>query len=236
MTNFVLVHGAWRGGWCWRRVARVLRAAGHDVVTPTLTGLGERAHLMTRETNLSAHIQDVLAVLRWEGLSDVVLCGHSYGGMVVSGVADQAPERIRSLVYLDAFVPKDGESVFELLPPERSLELRKLAAECGENWRIPPSSAASLGIASEEDRVWLDTLCVPQPLASFCEPIRLSGRWRSIADLTYIVADGFAPSPFQRYAAELRGDPRWQTASLPCGHDTMVMMPQETAALLLQHT
>ena len=131
MTNFVLVHGAWRGGWCWRRVARVLRAAGHDVLTPTLTGLGERAHLMTRETNLSAHIQDVLAVLRWEGLSDVVLCGHSYGGMVVSGVADQAPERIRSLVYLDAFVPKDGESVFELLPPERSLELRKLAAECG---------------------------------------------------------------------------------------------------------
>ena len=106
MSTFVLVHGAWHGGWCWRRVERLLRAQGHEVLTPTLTGLGERAHLMSRQIDLETHIEDVLGVLRIENLRDVVLCGHSYGGMVITGVADREPECITALVYLDAFVPE----------------------------------------------------------------------------------------------------------------------------------
>src|SRR5271167_937589 len=110
MSTFVLVHGAWHGGWCYKRVAQLLREAGHEIYTPTLTGVGERVHLMTPAVTLDTHIQDILNVIRFEELADVVLCGHSYGGMVITGVADKVPDKIRSLVYLDAFVPNDGEA------------------------------------------------------------------------------------------------------------------------------
>ena len=111
MANFVLVHGAWHGGWCWVRVAERLRRDGHFVVTPTLTGLGERAHLLNRDINLDTHITDIVAVLEAEELQDVVLCGHSYGGCVITGVADRVAERLRAVVYLDAFIPEDGQSL-----------------------------------------------------------------------------------------------------------------------------
>jgi pimeloyl-ACP methyl ester carboxylesterase len=119
MTSFVLVHGAWHGGWCYARVAKILRAAGHDVFTPTLTGLGERSHLMRPEINLDTHIADVLNVVKWEDLSNVVLSGHSYGGIVVTGVADAIPDKIAAIVYLDAHVPWDGDSTMSFLPKER---------------------------------------------------------------------------------------------------------------------
>src|SRR4051812_30047626 len=112
-TTFVLVHGAWHGGWCYDEVAKRLRSEGYDVYTPTLTGLGERSHLLSPEINLDTHIQDVLNVIRWQDLETIVLCGHSYGGMVVTGVADVVPDRIASLVYLDAYVPRSGESVWD---------------------------------------------------------------------------------------------------------------------------
>ena len=120
MANFVLVHGAWIGGWCWRPNAQALRRAGHEVFTPTLTGLGERSHLMNPSINLDTHITDVVNVIKYEELSDVILVGHSYGGMVVTGVADKLPEKIASLVYLDAFVPENGQSLAELAPPDRN--------------------------------------------------------------------------------------------------------------------
>ena len=117
MEGFVLVQGAWLGGWCYKRVTRHLRRAGHDVYTPTLTGLGERAHLMSPSISLKTHIDDVLGVIQWEELSDIVLCGHSYGGTVISGVAEQAVDRISSLVFLGAFVPEDGQSHMALFHP-----------------------------------------------------------------------------------------------------------------------
>src|SRR4051812_20687830 len=118
MTTFVLVHGAWHGAWCWNRVRRQLQAKGHEVFTPTLTGLAERSHLLSREIDLKTHVTDVTSLLQWEDLSDVVLCGHSYGGSVISGAAARAGDRIGALVYLDAFVPRDGESVHDMLPPQ----------------------------------------------------------------------------------------------------------------------
>src|SRR5580700_4446867 len=115
--TFVLVHGAWHGGWCWQRVAERLRSGGHAVFTPTLTGLGERSHLLRAGIDLKTHIADVVNVMKWEGLSDVVLCGHSYGGFVISGVAEQMAPAIRSIVFLDAFVPRNGENTLDLTGP-----------------------------------------------------------------------------------------------------------------------
>src|SRR5687768_1637622 len=111
---FLLVHGAWHGGWCWRRVADLLQANGHTAFTPTLTGLGERSHLMRAGINLTTHITDVVNVMKWEELSGIVLCGHSYGGMVVSGVAEQMADKIASIVFLDAFVPENGDAMADL--------------------------------------------------------------------------------------------------------------------------
>jgi pimeloyl-ACP methyl ester carboxylesterase len=118
MTTFVLVHGGWHGGWCWRRVAPLLRAAGHEVHTPTLSGLGERAHLAGPDTGLATHVEDVVARLEMEDLHDVVLVGHSSGGAIITGVAQRAAECLAALVYLDAFMPRPGESVLDLLRPE----------------------------------------------------------------------------------------------------------------------
>ena len=132
MANFVLVHGAWHGGWCWVRVAHQLRLYGHRVVTPTLTGLGKRAHLLNRAINLDTHISDVIATIEAEELHDVVLCGHSYGGCVITGVADRATERLSAVVYLDAFIPEDGQSQRDLIPSDRRAGMTKLAEEKGK--------------------------------------------------------------------------------------------------------
>ena len=141
MATFVLVHGAWHGSWCWKRVRQALQDAGHDVFTPTLTGVGERSHLLSLHVNLETHIDDVVNLIRWEDLSDVVLCGHSYGGCVISGVADRVPDRIRALVYLDAFVLRDGQSLHDTLPPAQrdlQLERRKQPGKAGRFRRSPP--------------------------------------------------------------------------------------------------
>jgi pimeloyl-ACP methyl ester carboxylesterase len=232
MTNFVLVHGAWHGGWCWQRVARRLRAAGHEAYAPTLTGLGERAHLVSRQIDLDAHIEDIVGVLRAEELTDVVLCGHSYGGMVISGVADRVADRIAALVYLDAYVPSDGQSLSSLQLPERRAMLRAAVAERGAGWLMPPIPAVAFAV-NDADHAWVDRQCVPHPYACFEQPIRLTGAGDKVAKRTYIQAVGYAPSAFGALAQRLRGDKSWRVESLPCGHDVMVDMPDELAALLI---
>jgi pimeloyl-ACP methyl ester carboxylesterase len=170
--NFVLVHGAWHGGWCWRRVADRLRASGHLVFTPTLTGLGERSHLLRPDLDLDVHIADVINVIKWERLSDVVLCGHSYGGFVISGVAEQAADLIRSIVFLDAFLPNNGDAIEDITGPAVKDAIR--AAVKGGDPGVPPRPAAAFGV-NEADRAWVDALCVPQPIGTFTSPIRLTG-------------------------------------------------------------
>lgn len=231
MAVIVLVHGAWHGGWCWSRVARRLRAGGHEVHVPTLTGLGERSHLLDRRIDLDTHVEDVLGVLRWEELGDVVLCGHSYGGMVVSGVADRAPERVAALVYLDAYVPRDGQSLFDLQLPERRDGLVAAAQARGWGWLLPPTPAEVFAV-NEADRAWVDRQCVPHPLACFAQPIRLSGGIGRVGRRLYVQAAGYAPSAFALIAEQLRQDAAWRVETLPCGHDAMVDMPDAVAALL----
>jgi pimeloyl-ACP methyl ester carboxylesterase len=230
MSTFVLVHGAWHGGWCYKRVARLLRRAGHEVYTPTLTGLGERAHLMSRAIDLGTHIDDIIGVIRCEELSDVVLCGHSYGGMVVTGVAEQIADKIRSLVYLDAFVPENGKSLFDYLPAELSEQMQTDATQNGEGYKIAPIPAAAFAV-NAKDAAWVDAMCVKQPLATFKQKLALSGR--RVPKRLYIFAAGWEPSPFEQFAARFKDDRGWQFSSMPCGHDVMVDRPQELADALI---
>lgn len=179
MATFVLVHGAWHGSWCWKRVRRALQELGHDVFTPTLTGVAERSHLLSRLVNLDTHILDVENLIRWEDLSNVVLCGHSYGGCVVSGVADRLSDRIRALVYLDAFVLGDGEALVQHVPEGQLRQLMEGTQAVGEGWKVPPIPAVVFNV-NARDRDWVDRQCTMQPLATFQQRIRLG--WRSRQD------------------------------------------------------
>jgi pimeloyl-ACP methyl ester carboxylesterase len=240
MATFVLVHGAWHGGWCYKRVAQRLRQAGHEVYTPTLTGVGERAHLINRTINLDTHVQDILGAIRWEELSDFVLCGHSYGGMVISGVAEKIPEKIRSLVYLDAFVPASGHSLFDMLPAEMQALMRDDARDNGEGYLMTPLPAGLFNV-NAKDAAWVDRLCVKHPLACFEQKLQLSDRIARVPKRTYILATGWGSpgsplteSPFKPIAERLKNDNNaWHILSVPCGHDVMVDMPGELAELLV---
>ena len=231
MSTFVLVHGAWHGAWCWRRVERLLRAQGHEVFTPTLTGLGERAHLMSRQIDLETHIADVLGVLRSEDLRDIILCGHSYGGMVITGVADREPEHIAALVYLDAFVPENGECTLDLLPADRREQFDRGVRERGFGWLVPAIPAAAYKV-NAADQAWVDAQCTPHPLKCFEQRLALAGAHERIARRLYIRGALYTPSAFAPVAERLRSDPRWRVVDLPGGHDLMLDTPQELAALL----
>ncbi|MGO9590251.1 MAG: alpha/beta fold hydrolase [Candidatus Acidiferrales bacterium] len=231
MSTYVLVHGAWHGSWCWKRVRKALQAQGHDVFTPTLTGVGERSHLLSPQINLETHIDDVVNLIRWEELSNVVLCGHSYGGAVVSGAADRVPDRIGALIYLDAFVLEDGRSVHDEVPPDqRERQLEGVRLE-GEGWKVPHIPAAAFNV-NAKDAAWVDSRCTMHPLAAFQQPLRLSGKIDAVKDVTYISATGYDESPFMPSyeRARARG---WKTLSLACGHDVMLDMPEELTAILL---
>jgi pimeloyl-ACP methyl ester carboxylesterase len=231
-TTYVLVHGAWHGSWCWERVRKSLRDAGHKVFTPTLTGLGERSHLNSAAINLSTHIADVVNLLRWEDLSDVILCGHSYGGNVIRGVADRTPERIRTLVYLDAFVPEDGECLFDFLSPEWAQQMRLQAQTAGDGWNVPPILAERFNV-NLQDAAWVNTQCTSQSIASFEEHLRLNRVPSHTHSATHILATGWENSPF-RPAHERAKAKGWKTRTVTCGHEVMLDLPGELTDLLLE--
>ena len=230
-ATYVLVHGAWHGSLCWKRVRRGLGDKGHQVFTPTLTGLGERSHLNSPTVDLSTHIADVVNLLQWEDLSDVILCGHSYGGCVIRGIADRVPERIRTLVYLDAFVPEDGECLFDLAPEHTQL-MRLQAQMAGGGWNVPPIPAEHFNV-NLRDSAWVNAQCTPQSIASFEERITLNRGPSPTHDAIHILATGWENSPFR--AAHDRAKAKgWRTRTVPCGHEVMVDLPRELTDLLLE--
>jgi pimeloyl-ACP methyl ester carboxylesterase len=229
--TFVLVHGAWHGGWCWQRVATRLRRDGHTVFTPTMTGLGERSHLQRAGIDIATHIADVVNVIKWERLSDVVLCGHSYGGFVISGVAEQITTAIRSIVFLDSFLPGSGDTIQKITGPVVQDAVR--ASLQRGDLGVPPRSAEAFGV-NKADRAWVDGLCVPQPIGTFTSPIALSGARETIARKTYIRAIGYLSPAFDHALATVQADPSWRCYEVPCGHDVMVDMPERLTELLLQ--
>jgi pimeloyl-ACP methyl ester carboxylesterase len=229
--TFVLVHGAWHGGWCWRRVANRLRGGGHDVFTPTLTGLGERSHLVRAGIDLKTHIADVVNVIKWEGLSDVVLCGHSYGGFVISGVAEAMAPAVRSIVFLDAFVPENGDTVHDLTAPAVR-ETVRTATQHGD-LVIPPRAAEAFGV-NAADRAWVDRLCVGQPIGTFTDKIMLTGARERIERKSYIRAKSYPNPGFDRAYDALKSDPSWRLYDVACGHDVMVDNPDRLTEILLE--
>jgi pimeloyl-ACP methyl ester carboxylesterase len=231
MATFVLVHGAWHGSWCWARVRQGLLEQGHRVFTPTLTGLAEQSHALSPDIDLQRHVDDVTNLIRWEELDSVILCGHSYGGCVISGVADVVPERIAALIYLDAFLLEDGECLHDLLPAEhRELQV-SLANEHGEGWRVPPIPAEIFNV-NAVDRDWVDRQCTPQPLATFQQPLRLRGGPLRVARNHFIYASDWEGTPFTAChdRAKARG---WTTSEIACGHDVMLDRPEALTAELI---
>jgi pimeloyl-ACP methyl ester carboxylesterase len=232
--TFLLVHGAFHGGWCWRRVADRLAQAGGRVHAPTMTGLGERAHLLRRDVTLKTFIDDMIGVIEAEDLDDIVLVGHSFGGMVISGVADRRPERIRQLVYLDAIVPRNGQSAIGQLPPEIAAGRIQAAEESSAGLSIPVPTGNIFDLPAGADRDWVAKHITPHPLASYTEVIALNGPVGNGVPCSYIrctkpVYPAVAPS-----YEHIHSDAGWNFVDIATSHDAMVTAPAELADLLLK--
>lgn len=226
MATFVIAHGAWSSGWAWKKMRPLLRAAGHEVFTPSYTGLGERSHLATPEVGLDTHIQDVVQVLFYEDLHDVILVGHSYGGMVATGVADRASERIRKVVYLDAFVPKDGQSLQDLTQRPHA------PAPDLPDWLVPPSPPSR--DASPEDLAWVTARRGPHPRKSVVERIRLTGAVDRLPRV-YIKCLQINPGDaFEQFAVRARSEAGWHYEEIDATHSPNVTAPEALAEILLR--
>ncbi len=240
--TFVLVHGAWHGAWAWMRVRPLLEEAGARVCTPTLTGLGERGHLRSPVPTLSTHVEDVNRCLYYEDLTEVVLVGHSYGGMAITGAADAARERIAALVYLDAAVPKNGQSMASQKPGATEAEIEGARAGLGAlapdgAWMgVLPLEGYGYHGLSETDARWISARLTPHPLASWFEPLALGNGGGADLERTYIHCKNpplpMSSMPF--HAALLKNDPAWRYREIESGHGAMMTAPEAVAALLLE--
>ncbi len=228
---FVLVHGAGHGGWVWRYLSDLLTAAGHRVFTPTLTGLGERSHLLSDKITLSTHIDDVVNVFRWEDLTNAVLVGHSYAGWVVSGAMEKLEGRVAGIVYLDAFLPDDGQCGFDFLNEQQKAAFNA-AQEKGELSRPGPTSAG-LRIQDPARAAWVDSKIAPQPIGVSLEKLTLSGARDRVAKKIYVRTPLFPQPYFDAALQRCQNDPAWEAIVLDgCGHDPMVDRPDAVRDIL----
>ena len=228
MATFLVAHGAWSAGWAWKKMRPLLRARGHELHTPTHTGLGERAHLASPNVDLETHIADILGVLQAEDLQKVILIGHSYGGMVATGVADRARERISALVYVDAFAPRDGDSVFSLTP-DRQAAMIEAANKSGDGWKMPPSAMPA--DTPEADQAWAIPRRMPQSLKTFEQNLRFHS-----GELTlprhYIYCKRCPPDDRFRQFYERAKRENWGHYEIDASHNPHITAPEALAALL----
>jgi pimeloyl-ACP methyl ester carboxylesterase len=229
LAVIVLAHGAWSSAWAWKKVRPLMTRTGHQFFTPSYTGLGERAHLASPSNDLETHIADVLGVLKFEDLRDVVLMGHSYGGMVATGVADRARDRIAQLIYLDAFVPADGQALVDFLPAaERDRQLGSVKA--GDGWRVTPNPTPP--DTSPEDLAWVAKFRMPQSVKCFEQPLRLQSPLS--VPRAYIHCTRYLDKkPFAQFATGARRD-GWPCYDLDASHSPNVTAPAELMAVLAQ--
>jgi pimeloyl-ACP methyl ester carboxylesterase len=221
--TFVLVHGAWHGGWCWKKVTPLLISAARQVHAPTLTGLGERSHLLTPDINLKTHIDDVTSLFHYEDIHDVVLVGHSYGGMVVAGAAPAVASRLARVIYLDAFLPDDGKALQDYV---------QLSAS-GDAWRLPPpGKPPRFGVRDPDDVAWMEARLTDQPRKTMTEPVRVSADISGRVPHTYILCSKSSHFVAAAERAKQRGF-RYREL-LSAGHDAMISQPAELAKLLLE--
>lgn len=236
--TFVLVHGAWHGGWCWRRVADVLMARGNRVFTPTLTGVGDRAHLFSKDISLQTHVEDILAVVETEELSDFVLVGHSYGGFVISGVADALRERVSHYVYLDASVPPDMSpgasfSWADFNPPETREARLKLVREQGNGVALPAPPPSAFAVTKASDVAWLQRRLRPMPVGTYIGTFTFASSGSNGLKRTYIASSKPPYALLVSTRNRIRDDNTWSFTTIEAGHDSMVTAPDELASLLM---
>jgi len=231
MASVVLAHGAWSASWAWKKMRPLFQAAGHEFFAPTYTGLGERAHLANPEIDLNTHIMDVLNVLEFEDLKDVTLLGHSYGGMVATGVADTAADRIARVVYIDAFAPRDGQSLFDLVGPKAEANMRKGAEKDGDGWQLPLNPMPP--DTAPEDAAWAVPKRRPQPIKTFEQRIALTAtRW---PPRHYIYAQRNGPGDvFRQFAERARSEPGWTCHEIDASHNPHITCPDALMKLLTQ--
>ena len=233
--TFVLIHGAWHGGWCWGPVADLLRARGHKVYAPSLTGLADRSHLLSTSITLDTHIADIVNLFHWEQIDNAVLVGHSYGGWPISGAAERLVDRIASIVYLDAFVPENGQKGMDLSSAQFQGALQEAIAK-GEAGR-PAPNAEVFKIIDPRNVAWVQSRMTPQPTNVATSAIALTGARDRIARKTYVRATGYPQASFDKYLAAARRDKSWRTFEFnasEAGHDVMVDAPQRLAEILME--
>ncbi|MBQ10424.1 MAG: alpha/beta hydrolase [Planctomyces sp.] len=241
MATFVLVHGAWHGGWCWWKVEPLLRRSGNSVYAPSLTGMGERSHLARymhpEDINLDLHIKDVRQLLESEGLEEVILVGHAYAGMVITGTAEVCPQRLNHLVYVNGVVPRDGEAMVDQLEAVRGPEFTariRATIDNGEGFLPPPTTAEEIqrrwAIADPKDQSWMLPRLCPQPAASFAQPVRLGSPEAKEIPRSFILS---SESGFDSVAERARRS-GWGLHQLDTGHDPMITKPQDVAEILLK--
>jgi pimeloyl-ACP methyl ester carboxylesterase len=232
MATFVLVHGAWGGGWEWRDVARRLQARGHEAFTPTLTGLGERSHLLSPEVGLDTHIRDIVNVLHFEDLRDVILCAHSSGAMLMTGVAAEASDRLKHLVYIDSPIPEAGKSLHDLLPPDRVDRFRELARTAGDGWMLPlPEGFATedLGMPPDVMARYVERV-VASPLRMFEDKLD-AGSSPALARTYIRCTEHDMAQAFERFAHRAK-DEGWGYHEIPTGHDPQILAPDALVEVL----
>jgi len=229
--TFVLVHGTWHGGWCWRRVADALESKGHKVYAPSLTGVADRPPLLTKDVNLTTHANDVANLVKWEDLKDIVLVGHSSAGFVITQAAELIGPQVSSIVYLDAFVPDVGDNLISLANPGPRKALEEAVARGDLVAKPVPAAAFKV---NEKDRAWVDAKCTPHPLAAVVEKVSATSAREKVARKTYIRAKGFDSPVFDQTLARMKTTPGWKTYEVGSGHDVMVDMPDRLVEILLE--
>ena len=228
--TFLVCHGAWSGGWSWKKMFPLMQAAGYRLVVPTYTGLGEREHLANPSIDLETHIRDILSVIKFEDLSDIVLLGHSYGGMVATGVADRARDRVQQLIYLDAFVPRSGQSLLDL--NEVARPTMEALAKSGDSWRVPPNPTSP--DTAEEDLEWLTKRRVAMPIKCFQMGLKLTNGEPDMPR-SYIYATRITPADtFGQFAARARSEGGWRYFEIDASHSPNVTAPDRLMKLLGQ--
>jgi pimeloyl-ACP methyl ester carboxylesterase len=233
MANIVLVHGGGHGGWCWQRLAPLLREDGHQVYTPTLTGLGERSHLLNADIDLNTHIADVTALLEYEDLTDVILVGHSYGGMVITGVADRAVSRVGHLVFLDAAHPRSGESLVQTSPGlmDFARKSSRIVDGCELVMWPGPEVVEMMGVVDPNDAAWLLSKLTPHPWKCFAQPLQMlrESQVRKIPFTNINASWSMKVRPAESIRRAREGERVWE---IDTGHDLMITEPGAVAAML----
>lgn len=228
---YVLVHGAWHGGWCWQRVSKQLREHDATVYTPTLSGLGEHKNILSPAVNLETHISDIVNLIEMEDLHNVILVGHSYAGTVIAGVADRIPERLSKLVFLDAILPENGQSAFSI-QPKAVQDVMAKAAEKDNGLTLPAWSAETFGVSNPADISWVNARLAGQPFRTFTQPLVLQHPYGNHLPLIYIACTVKMLPAIVPFAEKTKNSKDWQYYALATGHDAMITAPGKTAALL----